>query len=92
MQPTSLDPNAPEFAPIRGELARLFIQHKVDLCLADWADAQVIERVDDIANALMRCDIIALQQGNAVWLERFRWFAEACERLFDDQPATRLNG
>jgi hypothetical protein len=33
-----------------------------------------------------------LQRGDRAWLERHRWFGEAVERLFRDQPATTLDG
>jgi hypothetical protein len=32
------DPDAAEFAPIRADLARLFIRHKADLGMGDWPD------------------------------------------------------
>ena len=93
MLPTDLPrPDAPEFAPIRGDLARLYIAHKGDLGLLDWTDAQLVEHVDDVTAALIGCGRVAMQRGDEAWLERHRWFAEACERLFSDLPATRLNG
>lgn len=39
MLPTDLNPNAAEHAPIRGDLARLYIEHKHALALDDWTDA-----------------------------------------------------
>ena len=85
-------PDDPQFAPVRAELGRLFLQHKHDLALKDWTDQQVVERVNDIAAALIGCGQVALQRGDRQWLERHRWFGEACERLFRDQQAMPLDG
>jgi len=41
------------------ELGRLFLQHKHDLALDDWTDQQVVERVNDIAAALIGCGQVA---------------------------------
>ena len=35
---------------------------------------------------------IALQRGDRALLECHRWFGEAWERIFKDQPAVRLDG
>lgn len=90
LQPT--DPNAAAFAPYRADLARLFLLHKGDLRLDDWSDQQVIDRVNEIALALMVAGGDAVQRHDFEWLERFLWFSEACTKLFDAQPATRLDG
>jgi hypothetical protein len=34
----------------------------------------------------------ALTIGDQGWLDRHRWFGDACERLFADQPAVPLDG
>jgi hypothetical protein len=41
-------PDAAEFAPIRGELARLYIRHKAELKMGDWSDEQIAAQVSDI--------------------------------------------
>ena len=84
--------DAPEFAPIRADLARLYIARKADLGLLDWTDAQLVERVDDVTSALMACSMDAVERGDEAWLERHRWFGEACERLLDGLRATGLDG
>jgi hypothetical protein len=33
-----------------------------------------------------------MQRGDTAWLERNRWFGDACARLFKDQPAMPLDG
>jgi len=86
-----LDPDDPEFNDIRGDLARLFIAHKTDLRLADWSDGDIVARTSDILASLIACGTIALQRGDAARLARHRWFGEACDRLFQDQPATPLD-
>jgi hypothetical protein len=35
---------------------------------------------------------VALQRGDRAWLDRHRWFADAAERLFRDQPAVPFDG
>ena len=86
------DPADPQFAPIRADLARLFIARKVELGIADWADDKVVDQVNWIASALIACGMVALQRGDQAWLERHAWFSEAVERLFDDHPAVPLDG
>jgi hypothetical protein len=85
------DLNSPKFAPIRADLARLFIVHKPELRL-DWPDAEIVARVDDIAAALMVASMDAVVHDDQAWMARHRWFAEAVERLFRDQPAVALDG
>jgi len=68
------------------------MQHKADLRLEDWSDQQVIDRVNEIALALMVAGGHAVPRGDFEWLECFLWFSEACTRLFDAQPTTRLDG
>jgi hypothetical protein len=84
-------PDGPEFANVRADLARLYIEHKVELQLTDWTDEQIVERVSDITAALIGCAHIALQRGDAAWLERHQWFGEACGRLFRNQAAIPLH-
>ena len=86
------DPADPQFAPIRADLARLFIQHKADLGLKDWTDDKVIDQATWIASALIGCGMVALQRGDEAWLARHAWFSEACERLFADHATVPLDG
>ena len=46
MPPT--DPAAPEFAPIRADLARLYLAHKAELKLDGMADDEIVAKVDAI--------------------------------------------
>src|SRR5262249_47931008 len=75
------DPADPQFAPIRADLARLFIAHKAELGIADWADDKVVDQVSWIASALIACGMVALQRGDQAWLERHAWFGEAIEPI-----------
>jgi hypothetical protein len=86
------DPDAAEFAPIRADLARLFLEHKAELGLGGWTDDQIVAKVSDITAALFGCGQVALQRGDTEWLDRHRWFSDACTRLFVDQPAVPLDG
>jgi len=83
-------PNAPEFASIRGELAPVYIRHKVELKMADWSDGQIAARVSDITAAMVGCSTVAMARGDKAWLDRHPWFAEAAARLFNDQQAVPL--
>jgi len=53
-----------------------------------WAEGLV----GDITAALIGCGQIAIQRGDQAWMERHRWFGEAIDRLFNDQPAVPLDG
>jgi hypothetical protein len=86
-----LDLRSPEFAAIRGELARLFITHKIDLKMSGWTDERIVTQTVDIAATLMLLVTHALTHGDDAWLERHRWFGDACERLFNDQAAVPLD-
>ena len=47
------DPDDPKFAPIRADLARLFIEHKADMGMGDWPDEAILARVNDICATLI---------------------------------------
>lgn len=51
--PVSFDPDASEFAPIRADLARLFILHKAELGMAVCSGEEIIAQTNDICGALM---------------------------------------
>jgi hypothetical protein len=91
MQTWSLDPSALEYALIRADLARLFLQHKLELGIADWADEAIVAQVNAIAGALMAASTHAVAHGDRRWLDRHAWFSKACERLFNDEPAVPLD-
>jgi hypothetical protein len=90
--PTEFNPGAPEFAPIRADLARLFILHKAELGMTEWRDEAIVAETNKIMSALMTATTHALAHNDQAWLERHRWFSEALERLFADQPAVKLDG
>lgn len=88
----TVHPDAPEFAAVRAELARLYITHALDLGLGGWTDEQIVERVANITAALNGCGQVALQRGDAAWLDRHRWFSDACELMFCDRHALPFDG
>jgi hypothetical protein len=49
------DPNDAEFAPIRADLARLFMAHRLDLGLALGGDEWIVARTNDVTAALWFC-------------------------------------
>ena len=79
---------APEFAPIRANLARLYLQHLADLGMADASDESVIAQVDDITAVLKGLTARALANRDRAWLVKHAWFGVACQQLLHDQPAT----
>jgi hypothetical protein len=48
--------------------------------------------VNDICAALIGLGQLALQRGDEAWLQRHAWASEAFARLFNDQPAVKLDG
>jgi hypothetical protein len=84
--------DSPEFAPIRADLARLYIVHHGHLGLAPGNDAWIIEHVDLITFTLYRAFIEARKRNDDVFLARIEWWRRACGRLFDDEPAMPLDG
>ena len=94
MPPNDIPPlDDPAHDPVRGELARLFIRHKSDLGLADRPDADIVARVDDLMAFMLERHAHAMLAGDAgrAWLDRYAWFAEACDRLQRDQPAVTMD-
>ena len=67
-------------------------KHKVELQLAGWTNERTLGGVADITAALIGCGQVALQRGDTAWLDRHRWFGDACERLLADQSAVPLDG
>jgi hypothetical protein len=51
-----------------------------------------VATVSDITATLIGCGQVALHRGDAEWLDRHRWFSDACARLLLDQPAVPLDG
>jgi hypothetical protein len=70
------DPAAPEFAPIRAELARLFIAKKADLGMSSRDDAEIAARVDDVAFYLVSRIGAARALSDSRFLDRFAWLFE----------------
>jgi hypothetical protein len=84
-------PDDPQFAGVRGDLARFFVQHKTDMGMADASDTLIIANVNNIAAALYFLSLHALDHGDETWLARHEWFRAACGRLDRDQPAVKLD-
>lgn len=81
----------PAHDPVRGELARLFMMHKADLGLADRPDVDIVARVDDIMVFMMQRHGNALLANDTAWLNCFRWFSGACDRLAADERTLPLD-
>jgi hypothetical protein len=63
---------APEFAPVRADLARLFLAHKAELGMLDWSDEQIVAQTNDIVGALIACGIHATAHGDRAWLPAYQ--------------------
>lgn len=77
---------------VRGELARLFVRHKVDIGLADRGDAEIIANADNVMAFLLDRYGVAELTSDDAWLARFKWFVDACNRLQQDLPAVPMDG
>jgi hypothetical protein len=54
----------PVYAPIRAELAGLFITHKAELGIDDWSDERIVAETNIIMMALMIIGTYALAHGD----------------------------
>ena len=88
------DPTSPEFAQVRGELARAFIANKAALgpVAAHASDQAILDHVDDIMAVMLGRVAKAMELGDAAWLERYAWFTTLVERLSEGQPSKPLDG
>ena len=59
-------PDDLEFAPIRADLARLYLAHKYELSMADWPDDEIVARTSDISAPLVALTMHARQNGDRV--------------------------
>jgi len=93
MPPNDVPPLAdPAHDGMRGELARLLVVHKADYGAGDFADDEVVAKVDDTVWQLLCLVGRAELAGNREFLRRFAWFVDACDRLQADQPAVPFDG
>lgn len=93
MQATDIpDPDAPEFDGIRADLARLFIEHKADMAMANWPDAWIIEHTNDVTAVLWTLTQHAINHGDEGWLRRHYWWLQAATRLNRGEATTKLDG
>lgn len=90
--PASERLDSPAFGQVRGDLARLYIERKAEIGLAGRADADIVERVDDITFQLLQTIGRATLAGNAAFLARYSWLVDAFDRLETDRPAVTLDG
>ena len=86
------DLSDPEFGPIKGRLARVYLEHKGDLEVLLADDAEIIAHVDEITALLLAASSRALRADDQRWTERYRWFFEAIAELQDALPDTPLDG
>jgi hypothetical protein len=86
------DLNAPEFAPIKTRLARVYLEHKEDLGVPLADDAEIVARVDEITILLFAASIEAWRTDNQRWKERYHWFLKIMADLQDDVPGRPLDG
>ena len=82
----------PSHNATRGELARLFVQHKAELGLAVRDDFEIVARVDDIAWHLWQRAALAAhtRQGKA-FSHRWPWVVEVLWRLNEGQQSVPMD-
>ena len=77
----------------RAELGRLFIQHKADLALNNWTDAEIVANVNTITGTPLSPPAASpCSATNRPWLSKHRWFSAWIEVLLNDQVAVPLDG
>jgi hypothetical protein len=85
-------PDDSEFAPIRAEFCRLYLQHRDVLGMAGQPDSAIVDQVDDITAALLGLTMRALMNQDRAWLVKHAWFGTAAQQLLHGQAATVLDG
>ncbi len=85
------DLDAAEFAPIKGELCRLFLDHRDELGVVGLTDEFIVANTDDVMTVLMALVVEANRAKATEWLNKFSWFADACAKLLDDAPTENLD-
>jgi hypothetical protein len=86
------DPDAPEFAGIHADLARLYMRHRVDLAMTLASDAWVIQHTNDITMTLWTLTQHAIDHGYVRWLTRHYWWLQAATRLNRGKASAPLDG
>jgi hypothetical protein len=90
--PLNLDLDAAEFTPIKGRLARAFLQHKASLDLGDASDEWILLHVDDVAFVLMALCEHALAIDDKAWLRKHIWWRLLAHQLSNELPTEPLDG
>ena len=74
-------------------IAQTFIKHKADLGpeAARASDQVILDRVDDITEALLRGLTTALTEGDADWLRRYAWFVDLVTAMLEDAAGKPLD-
>ena len=86
------DPDAPEFAAIRADLARLYMRHRVDLGMTLASDEWIVAHTNDITMTLWHLTQHAIDHGDVPWLTRHHWWLQAAARLDRGEASTPLDG
>jgi hypothetical protein len=90
--PTTVHPDAAEFTPIRGQLARAFLANKASMGLGDATDEWILAHVDDVAAVLMALTEHAINIDDKAWLRRYVWWRALAYALSNDKPGPPLDG
>jgi hypothetical protein len=85
--------HAPEIDKIiHTRFARLFLDHRTELQLADKSDAEIVELSGATFLALMAAVVVGKRNNDQALLDRLAWFTAACEAEIDETPRARLDG
>ena len=78
---------------VRAQLAQIFIEHKADLGreAARASDQAILDRVDDITEALLHGLTTALTEGDADCLRRYAWFLDLVTAMLEDAAGKPLD-
>jgi hypothetical protein len=83
------DLNDPEFTPVRGELARVFLKHRASMGLGDTNDGWILAHVDDICLVLIELTKHAIDIDDRRWLRRHVWWRLLAHQLAMNCPPRR---
>jgi len=71
------EPDDPQFAPIRADLARLYMRHRLDLGLPLASNECIVANTNSITMGLWLLSKHALDHKDEAWLTRHRWWVQS---------------
>jgi hypothetical protein len=87
-----VDLSSLEFTPIRGELARAFLKHRVSMRLGNASDEWILDHVDNITLVLVELMKHAIAIDERPWLRRHIWWHALAYALSNNKSGPPLDG